>query len=388
MSARPTRRSQAPDRTPAAGRAAHLVHGADEYLVATHARALLERLCPPADQAFGAEEIDGRADSGDAAVAVLRRTLAAARTPGLLGGRKTVWLRDATFLADPKVWRAAAVTPWLDELVALVRDGLPSGHALILSTPDIDGRSSLFKAFETAGTVREFAVSEKAYLAEQSAAEQVRGAFKDAKLAADDRTQAAFLARVGTDTRQIRQEAGKLAVYLGDRQRVEPADIEAICSPTRETIVWDLQDALGRRDLAGALGFLRSLGFQKEEPVGLMAAIEARLRDLQVFRDCLDRRWASVSGRVVSWSDDPEAESALAALGRHDPRRLHPYRASLLAAQAQRFGAAELQRARDRALATREEIVAGFSNPALLLEFLLLRLLAPVRPKPAAPEPA
>ena len=80
----------------------HLVCGADDFLVEQKARAIVDAGVPVAERALGLEVLDGRVDSADAAVEVLRKCIEAVLTIGFFGGAKLVWLKNATFL-NPQV---------------------------------------------------------------------------------------------------------------------------------------------------------------------------------------------------------------------------------------------------------------------------------------------
>ena len=175
----------------------------------------------------------------------------------------------------------------------------------------------------------------------------------------------------------------KLVVYLGDRKSVQVADVHAIVSPSREAISWDFADAVGERDLTGALKTLRQLVFQGENEVGLIIGMESRFRDLLLYREALARKWLSVTGTEpwlkVEWRQAPEIEAFASSLAK-DPRSTNPYRAGKLVAQARKYTRQELARCQALALSTHETIVSSTSAKGLMLEFLVIKLLGAARP--------
>ncbi len=255
----PPKTRSAPPRTPGAPAArapaprVYLLIGDDEYGAESAARALLERLVPESDQAFGLERIDGRADSIDAALDSIRRTLEAVGTVGLLGGRKAVWWRGVSFVNHPVIGRNRAVQEALQRLAAALSDGMPQGHVLVVTAPKLDKRTAFFKACEAHGEVRRFEVGEKPWQRDKSALAFAQAAFRRAGLQTESDVLESFVARVGTDTRHLAQETDKLDVYLGDRRTVTEADVQAVSSPWRERMDWDLQDAAAARNLPQAL---------------------------------------------------------------------------------------------------------------------------------------
>jgi DNA polymerase-3 subunit delta len=366
-----------------ADRAVHLVYGEDEYLVSTNAKELVDRLCPKADQAFGLEIVEARVDLVADAISAIGRCLDGLRTLGFLGGRKVVWLRDATFLGSGVIGESADVKTRLDDLVKLIKAGLPQGQTLVVSALKVDGRSAFFKACQSAGNVMKFELPDKSYQLEQQARGTAGDAFRKIGLNMGPDALEKFLDKTGTDTRQIVQEVEKLFVYLGDRKSVQVVDVQAIVSPSREAISWDMADAVGNRDLPGALKVLRQLLFQGENEVGLIISLENRFRDLLMYREALDRKWLSVTGQEpwlkVEWRQSPEIEALASALAK-DPRQTNPYRAGKLVAQARKYSRQELARCQALTLSAHETIVSATSVKELMLEFLVIKLLGANQP--------
>ena len=118
-----------------------------------------------------------------------------------------------------------------------------------------------------------------------------------------------FLDRVGFDSRQIVNELEKLLSYTGGRKKITAADVKAITSSSRSALAWDLADAVGNQDLKEATAVLRQLLFQKEEPIGLMVLLEARVRELLLYRQALDAGWlrekSSYGKRAYQWGEVP-----------------------------------------------------------------------------------
>jgi len=356
---------------------AHLVFG-DEYPVATLAQRLVNTLCPPAEQSLGLEIVDGRVETVDESASALRRCLEALRTLGFFGGRKLVWLRDAIFLGDAKLRASDLVKPALEDLTEEVAKGLSAGQCLVVSAPSVDGRSSFFKAFKTKGSVYAMALPESTFQLENYARDWARQVFARLQLRLPEAALALFLQKTGPDSRLIAQEAEKLAVYLGDRREARVEDVEAVVSAGRENKVWDLCDAVGKRDLGLALTLLGQLFFQKENPVAIVVQLESRFRELLFFRLAQEQRWMRVSssGRQteVSWNESEKLEAIIAGLGR-DPRRTHPFRLKLLAEQSANFSARELAEAQLQIVAAHERLVTTSLDPELVLEVLLSKLL-------------
>lgn len=361
------------DAEPSASTPVYLLYG-DDLRVKDAARRLVDALCPADQQVFGLEEIESSHDTGDQAVATVRRVLLAVDTASFLGGRKLVWFRAGGFLESGKALRAAVVVPWLDRLTAHIREGLPAGHQLIVTCTGVDRRSAFYKACNDKGQAVAYTLPEKSWEIERYAGALVRSALAPAGMQMSAEALTAFIDAVGPDARTIRSEVEKLVLYVEGRKEIAVEDVRAITSPAREVEGWDLADRVGARDAPGALAVLRRLLQQKVDPILMVGGLESRFRDLAVFRDALDRGWLRFNGRETAWSRDSDAAAALAGLGEWNPSRMHPFRAGKLAEQARAFSAAEIARAASAITRTREQMAGGFSAADLLMEMLVLRI--------------
>jgi DNA polymerase-3 subunit delta len=364
----------------------HLVFG-DEYLCAQKAKQVLATLVPTGEETLGLETVDGAAENADVALGAIRKCREALLTRGLFGGRKVVWLRDATFLASNQTSLAAPVKEAVEGLVAAMRKGLPEGHALVVTATAVDRRMAFYRFCDQNGQVYEFAKPEKTHQAAKQARETAEQVLAKAGISLSEAALDLFMGRAGEDTRQIVNEVEKLSVYLGpDRKTATEADVAAVVSPSRELPAWDLADAFGNRDLAQALRVLRQLLFQKTWPGLLLIMLQTRVRELLVYREGLDRGWISAVSRGAAWADLPEeAEKAFEAAFERDPRKLHPYAMGIRAKQAANFTMRELLVCQREVLAAHEKLVSSSTPEGWIMESVLARCLGARRnARPAA----
>lgn len=354
-----------------------LVCGTNEYKVSRAAQATLDELCPTEERAFGLEIIDGTADNADGAAAIIGNAASALRTVSLLGGRKTVWLKGVNFLDQSVIGKSVAVKDALPTLTDLVKNGLSQEQALLVSAGKVFRGGAFYKACKASGAIQEFDLSEYSNKADEQAEAFARQALKEAGLKLQGQAFTTFTELVGTDSRQIIQEAEKLAVYMGDQdQTVTEEDVLAIVSSAREAIRWDFSDEVGKRNLAKSIKVFRQLMFQKETPIGLIITLESHFRYLLLFRDLYDRGWLRAERGRVSWSVPAKATASFDRLPQ-DPRKLHPFRAGKMATQCVNFSLKELSDAFADIVDTHRRMVSGSlsGRPDLHLELLLTRII-------------
>lgn len=90
---------------------------------------------------------------------------------------------------------------------------------------------------------------------------------------------------VGTNLTELNNELVKLRDYLGERKTVESRDVLQVVSQTRVDRIFDLTDAIGRRDRATALHSLANLLDHGQSEVGILAMITRHFRILGQLKE-------------------------------------------------------------------------------------------------------
>ncbi|MBT3192266.1 MAG: DNA polymerase III subunit delta [Verrucomicrobia bacterium] len=363
----------------------YLIYGNDEYLVSAKAKQIVAALVPEAEHMLKLDIVDGAVDTVDAAVSAIGACLASIQSLGLFSTEKVVWLQSASFLADNRTGKSATVLEHVQRLAALVKAGLPPGQVLVITASGVDKRRAFFKACKASGELHEFSIPEKSYQADRVAAEKLDQMLANAGLQMSSRAKIAFLEKVGVDTRQLINEVEKLAIFVGENREVDVAQVDAIVSSSREALAWDLADAFGKRELSRALAILRQLVFQKENVIGLVMGLENRIRELLIYREALERGWLvskqGYGGRPsLGWGTlEPELEQIFAEQMGRDPRKIHPFRVSLLGEQARKFSMKRLRYCLAQVTEAHATLVSSRIPQEMTLEFLLIRMLATAR---------
>lgn len=90
---------------------------------------------------------------------------------------------------------------------------------------------------------------------------------------------------VGTNLTELNNELMKLRDFLGERKAIEAQDVLQVVSQTRVDRIFDLTDAIGRRDKVSALQFLANLLEHGQSEVGVLAMISRHFRILAQLRE-------------------------------------------------------------------------------------------------------
>jgi DNA polymerase III delta subunit len=328
---------------------AYIIAGTDAPKVQRSVRALRLRIIEENASdlniaVFDVTEMErGRRDVGE--------ILAAVATPGLMLGHRAVIVLNADKLK-------AATKAELGELLT----DLPPQTTVALVGTSFPKTDKLLKIVAGLGRVLAYDLPSR-----RDYPEWLGKRARDLGLHLSP-TEARHLARlVGDDAWRLDTELAKLAAYVGagpghaSLVPVGAQDIDAICTPSLDVQVWDLTDAVGRRDAAGAFRALEELiagGDQRRnrgDPLrGILTTLSRHLADLRRVHT-LARRTPDTVAKELD---------------------IHPFRARKLVEQAQEFPLPLADRAL-AALARADAAMVGASQlePELSLERALAEIL-------------
>jgi DNA polymerase-3 subunit delta len=182
-------------------------------------------------EAMGPTRVDGE-------TAELADALDELATLSLLGGLRVVIVDEAD----------AFITRYRKQLESYCTAPTDSG-CLILVCRSLPRNTRLHKIIATSGEVIECAAPRG-----QAVAAWILQRCRQAHGKTLDRTAAAQLRElVGNDLEALDNELGKLAAYVGVRDQITTADVEALTGHHREEAVFRVTDAMSAGDVAGAL---------------------------------------------------------------------------------------------------------------------------------------
>jgi DNA polymerase-3 subunit delta len=355
----------------------YLVGGSDEFSVKEAAAKLAEKLAPKNGGEFAVEIIEGGAGNQDEALKILGRVNEALNTVGLFGGEKLVWLKNTNLLTDEKGVTAEAVKDGLAELTDLLKRGLPGDVRLLISAVGCDRRKSIYKTIEKTGEVQFFEAIEEGKRGDEEIAEFIQRRLREEKKTMTGTAFGVFRALVAPDLREMTNELEKLSLYVGQRAEITDLDVRAICSASRQAVVWELSDALGARSLPKALSALDNLLEHGESSIGIAMLLAAQFRLMLLAKDLMVRKLITVGdapfGFVKAFENLPEEATA------HFPRTKegklpNAWRLYRCALAAKNFSIAELIQAMGLLLEANRQLVSTQLDERLVLEQALVKI--------------
>ena len=373
-------------KTKAATANIHAILGSDEADVKRVAAQLAQELAPVAAGDFGLDIIDGTAENLEQAATRIRSTVEALQTLPFFGGAKVVWLKNANFLGDNQLGRAASVQTALAQLADVIEEGLAPGITLLLSAIDVDKRRSFYKTLSKCAELQVFDKLDSSRIGwEEEASELVQRLARKRKLQFENGALELFVLLTGGDTRQIENELEKIDICLGEKRRVDAELVRELVPLSRAGVIFELGNALAERDLERALRLVRRLLDQGESAIGiLLVAILPTVRSLLLARDLMERH------RLPRPHVPFQFISALNRLPpnatEHLPRKkdgsINAYALGIAAQNAHRFETAQLIAGMQACLEANLKLVTTQLEHELVLTELVVRLLADSKLQP------
>jgi DNA polymerase III subunit delta len=359
-----------------------LVCGEDEFAVKQRARQIYLQWTEEVG-GMDHEIIDAAVSYGGEALKALAKLREALQTLPFFGTAKVVWLQNCNFLGDERAAATQAVTESLASLAQELKDFAWQNVRLLISAGKVDKRKVFYKTLDKLGTVEAFAgwsVDDRDW-ADQAEA-WARKAIRARQKEVSDEALAELLSRVGPNARQLDNEIEKLALYVGDRQQIESADVEAICVRNKAARAFALGDALGDRDLPRLLRCLdESLWEVKLDPqkseIGLLYGLIGKVRAMILLKEMLREGWVKADMDYNRFKAQLERvpSDQLPEDKRFNPRSINPYVLYKALPQVKRYSQAELIRAMDLLFQCNHRLVTSSLDESLVLQQTLVQIV-------------
>ncbi|MGH8022794.1 MAG: DNA polymerase III subunit delta [Limisphaerales bacterium] len=361
-----------------------LVCGDDDFAVKKRANEIFQSW---QSQAAAAEQetIDGAVTNSGEALKAIAKLREAIQTLPFFGSSKLVWLRNCSFLGEERAASAQAVMETLSNLAADLKTFKWQNVRLLITAGKVDRRKTFFKTLEKIGTVENFEALSADDKDWADRAELIaRAAIRHRGKGIGPEALAELVARVGPNTRQLENEAEKLALFIGERQTIEFADVALVCSRNKTARAFALGDALGDRDLPGLLKRLDEELWEmksdsQKSPIGILYGLISKVRAMLMLKEMLREGWlkpetdySRFKARLARIPAD-----RLPADKRFNPLALNPYVLFRALPQAGKYTREELVRAMELLLRCNRRLVSSGLDKAFMLQQIIVEIAAP-----------
>jgi len=369
-----------PPKKPVSNAALHVFMGSDEARVKEAALLMVRQLTPKDAGDFSNDIIDGTADNAEHAGTICSNVCMALQTLPFFGGTKVVWLKYANFLGDTQTGRSQAAVDGFERILNVVEAGLGSDVKFVISTSGIDKRRNAYKRVSKLANIEIFDKPDTSRAGwEGPVLAMATQRARELGITFESGALELLVQMAGDDTRQLENELIKIDLYLGERRRAGLKTVQTLVSMSRAGVLWDLGNAIGKRDLPRALDLLGTLMYQGQNAIGLLlAAIVPRVRSLLLVKDLGSHHKLNkfnYNGFCASLEGLPSSATA------HLPRKkdgtgFNAYPMFLALPETGNFTLDELHAAFKACLDANVKLVTSSLDSKLVLERLLIGILA------------
>ena len=367
----------------------HIILGTDDVAIKDAANAKILDLCGPAPEENESLEII-RGDSDTlSAEEILDALINTMTTPPFLTPEKIVWLKHFNKFEDafsePVGTGKKKKKTRLEMVADLWNEGLPAGITVVFDGTGLDRKRSFYKVAAAIGKTEPntFTWFDKIDpKAKNFEAEVIlrAGEFAEAEGIQMTRDASSFLARsTGGDLLLLKNEIKKLAAYIGGSGKVSLEDCHAVCTATKESLVWEFSSALAERDIQRAMtlipGILLSLEQGSSSGNAELAVLSSTANEFKRLMDlkCAGAKYGFPANAGPNFFyatvEDQKAK------GNNDPVfSMNPYRLFKMWENASRFADEEFADIFDALFTANRAMVTGAGEPRLVLENLVMTI--------------
>jgi DNA polymerase-3 subunit delta len=209
-----------------------------------------------------------------------QRAIEASKTVPMMAKHRVVIIREME----------NAPVELLDDLLAYIEKPSPSTVLILSGVKNAPPSGGVDRGRRLEGGIKKFGRVQRFKIGEQDPVRFALGLADEAGCQMDHRAASMIVELVGSDLGRIQTEVGKVISYVGGEGGVEVQDVEAVCSLVAEAAIWDLTDAVVRRDPDRALAVAHRMLDTGESAHRLIAMITWQMRQLITLQDCMRRR--------------------------------------------------------------------------------------------------
>lgn len=243
----------------------------------------------------------------------------------------------------------------------------PDTTKFIFVEDDADARLKIYKQVADLGLVVEFTTQSDRYLLQNIGAYLKKA---DKRMSQDDA--AYMLDVIGTDMGKLMSELEKLISYAYERKVITREDIDAICSKNVEDRVFEMIDAIIKKDIRTCMDRYEDLLALKVAPARTIIMLEKQFLWMLQIKSMADNgynREAIVETIAYKKETDPETGQVKRSRG-----AIGEYQVKLYLQQASPIALADLQKAVSFCETADEDFKTGRMNERMAAEALMVKL--------------
>ena len=144
---------------------------------------------------------------------------------------------------------------YLEENINIINQSV----VLVFVEDDVDARLKLYKTIEKLGTICRFDYQKPIQIEKR-----IKAICDGYRVKIDNNTLKYFIECCGTNMQDLINEIRKLIEYAGKEGQIKKEDIDKLSIKKLESVIFDLTDSLGKKEIGKSLDVLKNLIYAKE----------------------------------------------------------------------------------------------------------------------------
>lgn len=170
------------------------------------------------------------------------------------------------------------LTQYITKNIEIINESI----ILVFIEEDVDNKLELYNIIDKEGITCKFDF-QKPFEIEK----RIKTICNGYKVQIDTNTIKYFIECCGTNMQDLINEIRKLIEYVGENGIIKKEDIDKLSIKKIESVIFDLTDDLGKKDIAGALQVLNNLIYAKEPLPKILVTLYNHFKKIYITKICI-----------------------------------------------------------------------------------------------------
>lgn len=183
-------------------------------------------------------------------------------TPSFGYEKKLIIARNTGLFKKEGKRKNAEITALKEKITTYLKENIDIVNAsvvLVFVEEEADNKQELYTTIDKLGIVCKFDYQKPIQIGKR-----MKAICQAYKVEIEDNTMQYFIECCGTNMQDLINEIRKLIEYVGEGGTIQKEDIDKLSVKKLESVIFDLTDSLGKKDIAKALQVLKNLIYAKE----------------------------------------------------------------------------------------------------------------------------
>lgn len=207
-------------------------------------------------------------------------------TPSFGYEKKLIIVRNTGLFKKEAKKKTSDTSKIKDKLTQYIKDNIKiinESVILVFVEEEADIKSELYQAIDKNGVVCKFDFQKPLQIEQR-----LKIICNGYKVQIDSQTIKYFIECCGTNMQDLINEIRKLIEYAGENGTIKKEDIDKLSIKKLESVVFDLTDDLGKKDITSALQVLQNLIYAKEPLAKILVTLYNHFKKLYITKIALN----------------------------------------------------------------------------------------------------